>query len=128
MGFTIIMMKIGGLLMFVAAHAIDVDSVMNAAFLETQATMQVSTEMLTSMMSESFAYTTDHAVSSKLKCPMGKVGCPLCYDITDKWNSKGKIPQGYDTFCDEQMDTWRNKYQTLTGKEANTMKKKTRCV
>merc|ERR1712086_829436 len=77
------MMKIVALLMCTAAHAIDVDfdfdvdHVVNTAFLETQATMQVSTEMLTSLMSESFAYTTDHSVSSKLQCPMGKVGCPL---------------------------------------------------
>merc|ERR1712178_107000 len=81
------------------------------------------------IMTETFEMVQDKALKQKLQCPMGKVGCPLCYNVVDSWNSQGKIPSHADQFCDEMLNGgWKGMYQTLTGKTFNAMKEKTQCV
>merc|ERR1711861_10493 len=71
---------------------------------------------MTAMMTEEFAYTSDKMTLQKLQCPMGKVGCPLCYEIVERWNAKGHLPNQFDAFCNDVEKTWKAHYQTLTGK------------
>merc|ERR1712072_1297852 len=68
---------------------------------------QVSAHAMATMMTEEFAYTSEKATLQKLQCPMGKVGCPLCYEVVERWKAH---------------------YQTLTGKLYDELKEKTRCV
>merc|ERR1719409_226732 len=86
---------------------------------------QVSAQAMTSMMTEEFAYTSDKATLQKLQCPMGKVGCPLCYEIVDRWNANSAVPGHADNFCNDVVNgNWKGHYQTLTGKSFNYMKEK----
>merc|ERR1711988_867760 len=88
----------------------------------------VSAHAMAKMMTEEFAYTSEKSTLAKLQCPMGKVGCPLCYEIVERWNAKGHLPNQFDAFCNDVEKTWKAHYQTLTGKLYDELKEKTRCV
>mmetsp|Transcript_59158 Transcript_59158/g.175752 ORF Transcript_59158/g.175752 Transcript_59158/m.175752 type:complete len:149 (+) Transcript_59158:3-449(+) len=68
------------------------------------------------------------AHAAGLTCPMNKVGCPLCYEIIDHWNSQGKVPERTDTYCTAIATKWQAMYETLTGKPQVETRERTRCV
>ncbi len=69
---------------------------------------------------------TPLALSSS--CPT-KVGCPLCYDMMEAWNTDKKLPDRMDDYCrDVVAPGWRAKYETLTGKQYVASRERTRCI
>ena len=80
-----------------------------AALALPAAAMEVSLEMsarlgtaaTAQLLAEEVAHTTDAALADKMSCPMGKVGCPLCYNILERWNADGKLPSHADNHCSD---------------------------
>merc|ERR1711862_168081 len=66
------------------------------------------------------------------KCPVGRVGCPMCYDIVDRFNSQVEVPEhneAFEHFCDGYINKhWKASYEMLTGGPIDPMKEKIRCV
>merc|ERR1712146_479465 len=66
------------------------------------------------------------------RCPVGRVGCPMCYDIVDRFNSDVEIPEhseAFEHFCDGYInERWKASYEMLTGGQLDPMKEKIRCV
>merc|ERR1711991_805374 len=66
------------------------------------------------------------------RCPVGRVGCPMCYDIVDRFNSDVEIPEhseAFEHFCDGYINKrWKASYEMLTGGQLDPMKEKIRCV
>ena len=81
-----------------------------AALALPAAAMEVSLEMsarlgtaaTAQLLAEEVAHTTDAALADKMSCPMGKVGCPLCYNILERWNADGKLPSHADNHCSDR--------------------------
>ena len=87
-----------------------------AALALPAAAMEVSLEMsarlgtaaTAQLLAEEVAHTTDAALADKMSCPMGKVGCPLCYNILERWNADGKLPSHADNHCSDVVQkAWR---------------------
>ena len=87
-----------------------------AALALPAAAMEVSREMsarlgtaaTAQLLAEEVAHTTDAALTDKMSCPMGKVGCPLCYNILERWNADGKLPSHADNHCSDVVQkAWR---------------------
>merc|ERR1711988_1672157 len=66
------------------------------------------------------------------RCPVGRVGCPMCYDIVDRFNQDVEIPEhneAFEHFCDGYINKrWKASYEMLTGGQLDPMKEKIRCV
>merc|ERR1711937_197577 len=66
------------------------------------------------------------------RCPVGRVGCPMCYDIVDSFNGEVEIPEhneAVEHYCDHYINNrWKMSYEMLTGNQLDPVKEKIRCV
>merc|ERR1712176_743181 len=71
-------------------------------------------------------------IASDEKGGRGPVGCPMCYDIVDRFNQDVEIPEhneAFEHFCDGYINKrWKASYEMLTGGQLDPMKERIRCV